>query len=166
VLILALFAVPFFSNSGERHISRRPVAALLLVFIFTVLGVLTWLGYEAPWSPKMEAWSGDETPFEYIQGRAPIELIGAVTFQYKQCRNCHQLGGIGGKRGPELDSIATIKTNGQLMRQAIGGGGNMPTYGHNLSSSELTSIVKFLSTLHPKNEAGAKTANKNLNPSE
>jgi len=122
VLILALFAVPFFSNSGERHISRRPVAALLLVFIFTVLGVLTWLGYEAPWSPKMEAWSGDETPFEYIQGRAPIELIGAVTFQYKQCRNCHQLGGIGGKRGPELDSIATIKTNGQLMRQAIGGG--------------------------------------------
>ena len=37
VLILALFAVPFFSNSGERHISRRPIAALLLVFIFFAL---------------------------------------------------------------------------------------------------------------------------------
>ncbi len=166
VLILALFAIPFFSNSGERHISRRPVAALLLIVIFAILGVLTWLGYESPWSPKMNAWSADETPFEYIQGRDPLQLAGAVTFQYKQCRNCHELGGIGGQRGPALDNIATIKTNGQLMRQAIGGGGNMPTYGHNLSSPQLTSLVHFLSTLHPENEPSAKTANKTLTPIE
>ena len=164
LLIAALFAVPFFSNSGERHISRRPVAAILLVFIFMVYGVLTWLGYKAPWSPKMEAWSSDETPITFLQGRPPIALIGAVAFQYKQCRNCHQLGGIGGERGPELDTVATIKTSGELMRQAIQGGGNMPTYGHNLSSTELTAIVKFLTTLHPDTESPAMIPDKSLNP--
>ncbi|MDE1038394.1 MAG: cytochrome b N-terminal domain-containing protein [Phycisphaerales bacterium] len=164
VLVVALFAVPFFSNSGERHISKRPVAALLLVFIFMVYSVLTWIGYQAPWSPKMQAWSSDETPFVYVQGRTPIELAGAVTFQFKQCRNCHELGGIGGRRGPELDSIATRKTTNELIRQAIQGGGNMPTYGHNLSPEELAAIVAFLSTLHPENESPARTADKTLNP--
>jgi len=99
-----------------------------------------------------------------LQGRPPIALIGAVAFQYKQCRNCHQLGGIGGERGPELDTVATIKTSGELMRQAIQGGGNMPTYGHNLSSTELTAIVKFLTTLHPDTESPAMTPDKSLNP--
>jgi hypothetical protein len=40
----------------------------------------------------------------------------------------------------------------------------MPTYGHNLSSPELTSIVQFLTTLHPDNESHAITPDKNLNP--
>ena len=164
VLILALFSVPFLSNSGQRHISKRPVTALLLIFIFTVYFVLTWLGYQSPWSPKMQAWSSDETPIHFIEGRTPLELAGAVAFQYKQCRNCHQLGGIGGERGPELDSIATRKTTNELIRQAIQGGGNMPTYGHNLSPEELISIVAFLSTLHPENESPAQTADVSLNP--
>ncbi|MBT6282728.1 MAG: cytochrome c [Phycisphaerae bacterium] len=112
----------------------------------------------------MQAWSSDETPIHFIEGRTPLELAGAAAFQYKQCRNCHQLGGIGGERGPELDSIATRKTTNELIRQAIQGGGNMPTYGHNLSPEELISIVAFLSTLHPENESPAQTADVSLNP--
>ena len=42
----------------------------------------------------------------------------------------------------------------------------MPTFGHNLTSPELTALVHFLSTLHPENELAAKTANKALNPTE
>ena len=164
VLILALFSVPFLSNGGERHISKRPIAALLLTFIFTVYFVLTWLGYQSPWSPKMHAWSSDETPIHYVEGRTPLALSGAVAFQFKQCRNCHQLGGIGGERGPELDSIATRMTSNELIRQAIQGGGNMPTYGHNLSPEELSAIVAFLSTLHPENQSPAQTADVLLNP--
>ena len=164
VLILALFAVPFMSNSGERHISKRPVAALVVIFIVMVYVVLTVLGYQSPWSPKMQAWSSDETPIQFIEGRTPLELTGAVTFQFKQCRNCHELGGIGGQRGPELDTIATRKTTPQLIRQAVQGGGNMPTYGHNLKPQELNAVVAFLATLHPKNEPQAKTADKMLNP--
>ncbi|MGY8752628.1 MAG: cytochrome b N-terminal domain-containing protein [Phycisphaerales bacterium] len=164
VLVLALFAVPFLSNSGERHISKRPYAALVLGFILMVYIVLTVLGYQSPWSPKMQAWSSDETPVHFIEGRTPLELTGAVTFQYKQCRNCHQLDGIGGKRGPALDTIATRKTTPELIRQAVQGGGNMPTYGHNLSPEELTAVVAFLATLHPENQPQAQTADKTLNP--
>jgi len=34
---------------------RRPVAVLSVVVIYTVLGVLTYEGATAPWSPKMTA---------------------------------------------------------------------------------------------------------------
>ena len=41
LLIAALFLVPFVSNRGERAPSRRPVAVLAVIVIFTALGVLT-----------------------------------------------------------------------------------------------------------------------------
>ena len=59
ILIAALFLVPFVSNRGERAPSRRPVAVLGVIVIYTVLGVLTYQGATSPWSPKMTAWSGD-----------------------------------------------------------------------------------------------------------
>ena len=52
----------------------------------------------------MDAWSGDPVPVQYLDGRSPLERQGALVFQVKQCRNCHALGGSGGKRGPALDS--------------------------------------------------------------
>ena len=39
ILIVALFLVPFVSNRGERAPSRRPVAVLAVIVIYTVLGV-------------------------------------------------------------------------------------------------------------------------------
>ena len=44
VLVLGLLAVPFISNRGERAPSRRPVAVLMVVVIYAVLGVLTYEG--------------------------------------------------------------------------------------------------------------------------
>ena len=58
----ALFLVPFVSNRGERAPSRRPVAVLAVIVIYTVLGVLTYQGATSPWSPEMTAWSGDPVP--------------------------------------------------------------------------------------------------------
>src|SRR5262249_32274151 len=57
VLVVALLLVPFVSNRGERAPSRRPVAVLTVIVIFTVLGVLTYKGVTSPWSPKMTSWS-------------------------------------------------------------------------------------------------------------
>src|SRR5437588_10296861 len=51
LLIGILFLVPFLSNRGERAPSRRPAAILLVIVGYTVLGVLTYLGVDAPWSP-------------------------------------------------------------------------------------------------------------------
>lgn len=96
----------------------------------------------------MNAWSSDPIPSWYIQKRTPLVLEGANVFQYKQCRNCHALGGVGGRRGPALDDIASRMTQDQLIRQVEQGGGNMPAFGANLSPPQITALVKFLETLH------------------
>src|SRR5262249_46037439 len=105
VLILGLFCVPLISNRGERAPTRRPVAVLAVVFIYSVLGVLTYLGHASPWSPVMAAWSRDPVPPEIIKECSPLRLQGGVVFQNKQCRNCHALDGVGGRRGPDLSFV-------------------------------------------------------------
>ena len=106
----------------------------------------------------MDAWSGAPTPVEYVKGRAPLELQGALVLQNKQCRNCHSLGGEGGRRGPALDGVATRLTRDQLIRQVIQGGGNMPAYGKNLAPHEVTALVAFMQTLRQPHEAVARDA--------
>jgi ubiquinol-cytochrome c reductase cytochrome b subunit len=156
--ILLLFALPFISGTGEKSWKRRPVAVLTVTLVFLTLGVLTWLGLSSPWSPHMEAWSGVPVPVEYVKGRSPLELQGALLVQGKQCRNCHALGGHGGLRGPALDDVATRLTRDQLIRQILQGGGNMPAYGKNLRPAEVTAIVAFLETMHPPGQPPARDA--------
>ena len=67
LVIVALLLVPFVSNRGERPPSRRPVAVLSVIVIYTTLGVLTYLGATAPWSPKMHAWTGDPVPVAIVE---------------------------------------------------------------------------------------------------
>ena len=129
---------------------------MIVVLTFTTIGTLTWLGTFSPWSPHMEAWSGAPTPIDYVKGRTPLELQGAMLVQAKQCRNCHALGGKGGMRGPALDDTATRLTHDQIVRQIIQGGGNMPAYGNNLSPAEVNAIVAFLHTMHPRGEPPAR----------
>lgn len=150
VMILFLLALPFLSNTGEKSARRRPVAVLSVIFIMLVLGVLTYLGETEPWSPRMSAWSGDAVPVQYVKGRTPLELHGALVFQNKQCRNCHALGGEGGERGPALDAVATRLTKDEMVRQVIQGGGNMPAYGKKLTPAEVDALVSFLATLRPQ----------------
>jgi ubiquinol-cytochrome c reductase cytochrome b subunit len=149
IAILALFALPFISGTGEKSARKRPVAVLTVVLCFLALSLLTWFGMHSPWSPRMNAWTTDPTPVEFLKGRSPLELQGALVLQYKQCRNCHSLDGIGGQRGPDLSRVATRLTKDQLVRQVIQGGGNMPAYGKNLSPAEVDALVAFMSTLHP-----------------
>ena len=148
VCITLLIALPFISPTGEKSAIRRPVAVLSVVFVMLVIAVLTYMGETSPWSPKMNAWSGDPIPEKYVRKRTPLELRGAVVFQNKQCRNCHALGGSGGQRGPALDEVATRLTKEELVRQVIQGGGNMPAYGKKLSPAEVEALVAFMATLH------------------
>ncbi len=151
-----LFLVPFLSNTGEKSARRRPVAVISVILIMLTLSVLAYLGTYTPWSPIMEAWSGAPTPVEFVKGRTPLELQGALVLQQKQCRNCHSLGGLGGMRGPALDAVATRLTRDQLIRQVLQGGGNMPAYGKNLRPDEVTALVAFMTTLRPNYEPGAR----------
>ena len=162
VVILALILLPFLSGEGEKSWKRRPIAVLAVLLIAITLGTFTRLAQSAPWSPHMNAWSGDPVPANFIHGTTALERQGALVFQVKQCRNCHSLGDTGGQRGPALDSVAVRLTQDQLIRQVIQGGGNMPAYGKNLSPAETTALVAFLETLHPPKQAPARDASREI----
>jgi ubiquinol-cytochrome c reductase cytochrome b subunit len=152
VVIGLLLALPFVFGTGERSPRRRPAAVLGLLTLAVCLAVLTQLGRSAPWSPVMDAWSSAPTPPEYVRGRSPLALQGALLVQEKQCRNCHSLGGVGGRRGPALDGVADRLSQDALVRQVIQGGGNMPAYGTHLDPTEVTALVQFLETLRSISE--------------
>jgi ubiquinol-cytochrome c reductase cytochrome b subunit len=158
VAIGFLILLPFLSGEGEKSWKRRPIAVVTLLLLAIAFGTLTRLAAYSPWSPVMNAWSGDPVPVQYLEGRSPLERQGSLIFQVKQCRNCHSIGGAGGQRGPTLDRIATRMTHDQLVRQALQGGGNMPAYGKNLNPAEVTALVSFLETLRPSNEVPARDA--------
>jgi ubiquinol-cytochrome c reductase cytochrome b subunit len=139
---------------------------LTVLMIAITLGTFTHLAEYAPWSPQMNAWSGEPVPARFLNGTTALERQGALVFQAKQCRNCHALGEKGGQRGPDLDSVAVRLTQDQLIRQVIQGGGNMPAYGKNLSPAEATALVAFLETLHPAGEAAARDASRDVVLSE
>lgn len=160
VLIITLILVPFVSQRGERAPSRRPMAVVSVIVIYTVLGVLTWLGNAAPWSPHMTAWSSDPVPESMVRNSTPTRLMGAALFQNKDCRNCHALDGSGGRRGPDLTTVGTRLTREQLISQISNGtpgggnnggpgGGNMPAYGKQITPAEMTALVAFLENLRP-----------------
>ncbi|HTN76935.1 MAG TPA: c-type cytochrome, partial [Pirellulaceae bacterium] len=161
ILVGILFLVPFVSNRGQRAPSRRPVAVLSVIVIYTVLGVLTYQGAVAPWSPAMNAWSSDAVPIAMVEQSSPLQLQGAVVFQNKNCRNCHALAGIGGERGPDLSTIGTRLTRDQLIDQISNGtpgGGNMPAYGQQIGPHEMTAMVDFLVSLRPPGQRPAAVA--------
>jgi ubiquinol-cytochrome c reductase cytochrome b subunit len=169
LVIGALFLVPFISNSGERAPSRRPAAVLLVIVAYSAIGVLSYEGVVAPWSPDMAAWTADPIPISTIERSSPIEMQGSLVFQYKNCRNCHALDGVGGHRGPELTTIGARMPRNQLIDQVsngtpggVGGpgGGNMPAFGKQMTPAEMDCLVAFLVSLRPEGQrpAGAKQA--------
>ena len=161
MVIGVLFLVPFVSDRGERAPSRRPAAILFVIIAYTTLGALTYEGATAPWSPKMTAWTSDPIPESCVRQSSPTELQGALVFQYKNCRNCHALDGLGGRRGPDLSDIGTRMTANQLIDQVSNGtpgGGNMPAYGKQMTANEMEVLVTFLVGLRPEGQPPAGVA--------
>ena len=160
--IAVLVALPFVAGVGEKSWWRRPVGVFSVMFLAICWAGLTKLGTYTPWSPHMQAWSGNVIPVAYLEHRTPLERQGANVFQEKQCRNCHSVGGLGGQRGPALDDVATRLTEDQLIRQVLLGGGNMPAYGSTLSPAETTALVRYLDTMHPSYEPSASDASRQV----
>src|SRR6266478_2102211 len=119
LVIVGLLLLPFLSGEGEKSWRRRPIAVLTVLLIAITLGTFTHLAGFTPWSPHMNAWSGDPVPERVLRGTTALQRQGALVFQAKQCRNCHSIGESGGQRGPTLDSVAVRLTEDQLIRQVI-----------------------------------------------
>jgi ubiquinol-cytochrome c reductase cytochrome b subunit len=151
IAMILLFGLPFFCNVGEKHYARRPLSIIVVMLTYLTIGMLTFAGVKGPWSPHMEAWSATPMKPEFVKGRSPLELQGALLFQDKQCRNCHAVGGEGGRRGPDLSAVGSRMDEPELVRQVIQGGGNMPAYGNNLSPQEVKALVTYLVSLRPAN---------------
>jgi ubiquinol-cytochrome c reductase cytochrome b subunit len=155
-----LLLLPVLFGEGEKSWRRRPIAILTILLIAVALRSFTHLAGYSPWSPVMNAWSGEPIPDQILAGRTALERQGALVFQGKQCRDCHALGGLGGQRGPALDAVAARLTEGQLIRQVLQGGGNMPAYGNSLNPAETAALVAFLQTLRPAGQAPAQDASR------
>jgi ubiquinol-cytochrome c reductase cytochrome b subunit len=158
--IAGLLLLPFLFGEGEKSWRRRPISVLTVLLIAVALRSFTHLAGYSPWSPEMNAWSGEPIPEYLLKGRTALERQGALVFQGKQCHNCHMLGEKGGERGPALDSVATRLTQDQLIRQVLQGRGNMPAYGNSLNPAETTALVAFLQTLHPASQVPAADASR------
>ena len=127
----------------------------------TLFGMLTYQGATAPWSPEMTAWSSDPVPVRLVEQGTPLELQGALVFQNKDCRNCHALDGLGGKKGPDLTLVGTRLTRDQIIDQVSNGtpgGGDMPAYGKQISPAEMTALAEFLTSLRPAGQPAPRVA--------
>jgi ubiquinol-cytochrome c reductase cytochrome b subunit len=106
----------------------------------------------------MTAWTANAIPERDVRESDPVELQGALVFQYKNCRNCHALDGVGGRRGPDLTQIGATMTRNQLIDQVsngTSGGGNMPAYGKQMSPAEMDVLIAFLTSLRPEGQPQA-----------
>ena len=155
-----LLALPFFSGEGEKSWRRRPIAVLTILLVAVALGTFTHLAGYAPWSPVMDAWSGDPIPAQYLKGRTALERQGRWFFRRSSATTATRWAAWEGSAGRQLDRVAVELTQDQLIRQVIQGGGNMPAYGKNLSPAETTALVAFLETLHPAGQSPARDASR------
>src|SRR5271154_5841799 len=74
--IVGLLLLPFLSGEGEKSWRRRPIAVLTVLLIAVILGTFTRLAGIAPWSPHMNAWSGNPTPERFLRGSTALERQG------------------------------------------------------------------------------------------
>jgi ubiquinol-cytochrome c reductase cytochrome b subunit len=136
-----LVIVPFTAPAGERSWLRRPWAVATVVFSTLSLGVLIWQGYRSPWAPVLHA----DVPAAVTANLQADAARGADLFEHEACLACHQMGGQGGRRGPDLTFVGDRLTREQLTWRILYGGNNMPAYGQTLAPDELNALVTFLS---------------------
>jgi ubiquinol-cytochrome c reductase cytochrome b subunit len=137
-----LLLVPFF-NTGERSVSLRPWAPLLVVMIVTVIVAFWAAGERAAWSPDFAA---KPLSAAVVRDTAPQVVRGAELFYAKGCEFCHRIAGEGGERGPDLTNVAGRMTGQEMGLRITNGGPNMPAYAATLSTAELQALVAFLMT--------------------
>jgi ubiquinol-cytochrome c reductase cytochrome b subunit len=138
--IIALLALPFVSNRGERSPIRRPWAIFGTLCVLVFVGTLLYVGLKSPWSPDFKT----KPLYQTMKAQNPDLEAGMVLFYKKGCQYCHKIKGQGGNNGPDLSIIGRSWDKEQLKIQIVNGGKDMPAYGTMLSKNELDAIAKFL----------------------
>lgn len=139
-----LFVLPLVRPRGERHLARRPMAVAAVGLGVMLYGSLTLAGIASPWVPVST--QGASLPPGVLAGLSPTEASGARLFVQRDCFACHQIGGAGGRRGPDLSAVGALLSREQLVTTILNGKGQaMPSFAGALSPDELADLVAFLS---------------------
>ena len=147
---MALCSVPFLSNHGERHPSKRPWAVGIVIGVVVMIGTLWVTGAHSPWSPNFDAkpLAADEVGTPEQLGRLGLDPVkvadGARAFHDRGCLNCHLVDGFGGRRGPNLSHVGDRLSDSDMVIRISNGGRNMPSYASTLKPDELDRLVMFL----------------------
>ena len=147
--VLYLFALPILFPKGERHWSRRPAAIAVVAIPFVAYAALTVAAYTPTWVPVLTAEA--RLPDAVTAGLAANERHGADVYVQKSCFACHMIDGAGGRRGPDLSTVASRVGRDRLVERILtGGGGAMPAYSGSISPQDLDDLVAFLETRKAK----------------
>ncbi len=142
-----LLALPFLAPGGERSPGQRPWAVATVGLSTVAIGVLVFLGTQAPWSPTFDP---QPLPPSVTQPLAGEAARGAQLFERKGCLSCHTIAGTGGQPGPDLTTVGARLSGGELTWRILAGGRNMPAYGSTLTPDELAALVAFLEQQRPR----------------
>ena len=134
------------ANKGPRSVRDRPLAAVLVVFMWTVILAFWVAGQRADWSPNFEV---PPLPASVVRSTDPTVLEGARLFHEKGCEYCHAIEGQGGKRGPDLSDVRSRMQPDQIAARITNGSLNMPAYARTLTPEQVNTLVRFLSTRGP-----------------
>jgi|SRR5271154_15938 len=81
---------------------------------------------------------------------------GAVDFHAKGCERCHNISGVGGDRAPDLESVGSRRTAGQIKSQILSGGHGMPPFKGVLTRNEVNDLVSFLTSCRADKAPGCR----------
>ena len=123
--------------------SKRPWAVGIVIAGITSFAVLSLYAYREPWSPDFGVQPLPAAVIGSVQGPA---ANGAKLIHSKGCLYCHNVGGYGGHRGPELSSIGSELTRDDLIIRINNGGYNMPAFAGLVTAEQLSDLVDFLLT--------------------
>ncbi len=140
---VVLLLLPFLFNKGERAPLRRPWAMGIVLMTVMMIGVLWIAGERANWSPNFNA---EPLPAAVIGASEGPVARGGALFNDKACIYCHRVGGYGGRRGPDLSTVADRLSADQMRIRVLNGGYNMPAFAGTLSKEEVADLVAFLET--------------------
>ena len=144
LFFLAMFALPFVFNKGERNPLRRPWAAFIAVMCVIMIGAMTVSGDLAGWSPRFNA---TVLPPNLIGAPSNSQIAtGAQLWHTKTCEYCHMIDGYGGIRGPDLSGIGGRLTPSDITIRILIGGQNMPAFAPTLRPQDVNDLVAFLSS--------------------
>jgi ubiquinol-cytochrome c reductase cytochrome b subunit len=131
------------ANKGARSVRDRPLAAVLVVFIWTVILAFWVAGQRADWSPNFEVAA---LPASVVGSTDSTVVAGARLFHEKGCEYCHAIDGYGGKRGPDLSDVRSRMPPDQIGARITNGSVNMPAFAKTLTPDQVNTLVAFLAT--------------------